>query len=51
MYKLFWDVHIILDLYIWDVIMYKIIWDSPKVFWAACIFLSVSFKFRSNHKF
>ena len=39
MYILFWDVHIILDLYIWDVIMYKIIWDSPKVFWAACILL------------
>ena len=26
-----------LDLYIWDIIMYKIIWDSPKVFWVASI--------------
>ena len=52
MYILFWDVHIILDLYIWDVIMYKIIWDLPKVFWVACIesaaYLIVSNMVKSN---
>ena len=37
MYKIIWDVQNNLDLYIWDVIMYKIIWDSPKVFWVASI--------------
>ena len=37
MYKIIWDVQNNLDLYIWDAIMYKIIWPPPKVFLAACI--------------
>ncbi len=37
MYILIWNVQNNLDLYIWDAIMYKIIWPPPKVFLAACI--------------
>ena len=37
MYKITWDVQNNLNLYIWDAIMYKIIWPPPKVFLTACI--------------